>query len=126
MASANRTAGRIPETAAYNSALVAQGAFSPTGRKTSRLSAAGQTRSARTFVLTWTMMDRRGAHSIDLPFGGPLAYSDDGSGRPSVLVHGWSCSRVFFGRNVRALSERFRIISVDLPPQEVRAVTLLP
>ena len=55
------------------------------------------------------------AHSIDLPFGGALAYSDDGSGRPVVLIHGWSCSRAFFGRNVGPLSERFRIMNIDLP-----------
>jgi non-heme chloroperoxidase len=52
---------------------------------------------------------------IDLPYGGAIAYSDDGEGRPLVLIHGWSCSRDFFRRNVGPLSERLRVIAIDLP-----------
>ena len=52
---------------------------------------------------------------LDLPFGGAIAYDDLGLGRSVVLVHGCWCSRAFFARNVGPLSERFRVINVDLP-----------
>jgi len=43
-----------------------------------------------------------------------LYYEEKGSGRPLVLIHGWSCSGRFFTRNEAALSERCRVINVDL------------
>jgi non-heme chloroperoxidase len=49
-----------------------------------------------------------------LPDGPRLAYDDAGSGRPVILVHGVSMSRRFFDRNVGPLSERFRVLNLDL------------
>ena len=51
---------------------------------------------------------------LALPDGAAMAYDDAGSGRPLVLIHGVSMSRRFFERNVGPLSERFRVINVDL------------
>jgi non-heme chloroperoxidase len=61
---------------------------------------------------------------LDLPGGASLAYDDEGAGRPVVLMHGVSMSRRFFERNVGPLSQRFRVVNVDLrghgdsPPSE--------
>lgn len=46
--------------------------------------------------------------------GVKLFYEEKGSGRPLVLIHGWSCSGRFFTRNTDALSEVCRVINVDL------------
>lgn len=43
-----------------------------------------------------------------------LFYDDAGLGRPLVLIHGWTFSGRFFHRNVRALAENARVITVDL------------
>ena len=51
---------------------------------------------------------------LDIAGGVRLAYDDFGSGRPVVLVHGVSMSRRFFERNLDALAERFRVVSLDL------------
>jgi non-heme chloroperoxidase len=48
-----------------------------------------------------------------LPDGTPLAYTDTGTGRPVVLLHGVLASRRFFGRNIACLAERFRVIAID-------------
>ena len=50
----------------------------------------------------------------ELPDGARLAYDDTGKGRPVVLIHGVCMSRRFFERNTGPLSERFRVINVDL------------
>ena len=50
----------------------------------------------------------------ELPDGARLAYDDAGKGRPVVLIHGVCMSRRFFERNTGPLSERFRVINVDL------------
>jgi pimeloyl-ACP methyl ester carboxylesterase len=52
--------------------------------------------------------------TFDLPDGAAMVYDDRGTGRPVVLVHGVSMSRRFFERNTGPLSERFRVIDVDL------------
>ncbi len=49
-----------------------------------------------------------------LPDGATMVYDDQGAGRPVVLIHGMSMTRRFFERNVGPLSERFRVIAVDL------------
>jgi non-heme chloroperoxidase len=65
-----------------------------------------------------------GMPMLDLPGGASLAYDDQGAGRPLVLIHGVSMSRRFFERNVGPLSQRFRVVNVDLrghgdsPPSE--------
>ena len=45
--------------------------------------------------------------------GARIAYSDEGAGRPLVLLHGLMADSGFFDRQ-RALSEDFRVIAVDL------------
>ena len=52
--------------------------------------------------------------TIELPDGAVIAYDDVGSGRAVVLIHGVSMSRQFFARNVEGLSERLRVVNVDL------------
>jgi biofilm PGA synthesis N-glycosyltransferase PgaC len=56
--------------AAYNSALVAQGAFSPTRPRTSRQVGGWPDAIGEDIVLTWTMMDQRGIVQYE-----PLALS---------------------------------------------------
>lgn len=43
-----------------------------------------------------------------------LFYEATGQGRPLILIHGWSFSGRFFHRNVPALAEHARVITVDL------------
>lgn len=43
-----------------------------------------------------------------------LHYRSRGSGRPIVLVHGWTMNGRFFDRNVDALAERYRVITIDM------------
>ncbi|MBP7334780.1 alpha/beta hydrolase [Niveispirillum sp.] len=43
-----------------------------------------------------------------------IAYDDRGSGRPLLLVHGWATHAGFFRPQMDGLSDRFRVISVDL------------
>lgn len=43
-----------------------------------------------------------------------LFYDTAGQGRPLVLIHGWTFSGRFFARNVCALAEKARVITVDL------------
>lgn len=45
--------------------------------------------------------------------GARIAYSDEGGGRPLVLLHGLMADSAFFERQ-RALADSFRIVSVDL------------
>ncbi|WP_019544781.1 alpha/beta fold hydrolase [Streptomyces sulphureus] len=46
--------------------------------------------------------------------GTGLHYEEHGSGRPLVLVHGWTFSGRFFDRNLPALAEHARVVSIDL------------
>jgi len=46
--------------------------------------------------------------------GVALHYTDEGSGPPIVLVHGWTFSGAVFRHNVPALAERHRVVTVDL------------
>ena len=43
-----------------------------------------------------------------------LHYEEKGNGPPLVLIHGWTFSGRFFVRNVDALAESFRVITLDL------------
>ena len=52
-------------------------------------------------------------HRFELPDGAAVAYTDTGEGRVVLLLHGVCMSRIFFERNVSALAERNRVISVD-------------
>lgn len=46
--------------------------------------------------------------------GTRLYYEEHGSGRPLVMIHGWTFSGRFFHRNVPALAEHARVITIDL------------
>ncbi|WP_217242898.1 alpha/beta fold hydrolase [Streptomyces sp. AC555_RSS877] len=46
--------------------------------------------------------------------GVTIHYEEQGSGPPLVLIHGWGFSGRFFTRNVAALAEHARVITVDL------------
>jgi pimeloyl-ACP methyl ester carboxylesterase len=43
-----------------------------------------------------------------------LYYEERGNGRPVVLVHGWSCSRRHYKRQIPELLNHYRVISYDL------------
>lgn len=43
-----------------------------------------------------------------------LHYEEKGRGRPLVFIHGWGFSGRYFVRNVDALAEDFRVITLDL------------
>lgn len=51
--------------------------------------------------------------TLDLPTGATVSYSDDGAGRPVVLLHGVAMSRVFFERNTADLAGDHRVVAVD-------------
>lgn len=42
-----------------------------------------------------------------------LHYSSTGTGRPIVLVHGWTMNGRFFGKNIEALARDHRVITID-------------
>lgn len=44
-----------------------------------------------------------------------VAYQECGSGEPVVLVHGLSGSTLWWSRNIAALAQRYRVITLDLP-----------
>ncbi|OAG72018.1 peroxidase [Gluconobacter japonicus] len=46
--------------------------------------------------------------------GTRIHYEEKGHGRPLVMIHGWTFSGRFFHRNVEALSEHARVITMDL------------
>ena len=48
-----------------------------------------------------------------LPDGAALAYTDQGRGRPLLLLHGVTMSSRFFERNVEPLAEAHRVIAID-------------
>ncbi|MFC4376324.1 alpha/beta fold hydrolase [Nocardia halotolerans] len=43
-----------------------------------------------------------------------MHYEESGSGPPLVMIHGWTFSGRFFDRNVPALAEHARVITMDL------------
>jgi len=48
--------------------------------------------------------------------GSRIAYETHGRGSKAVVfVHGWTCDRSFWNRQVPALKEEFRVILIDLP-----------
>ena len=46
---------------------------------------------------------------------GGLHIAETGTGRPLLLLHGWSCHGGFFAPQVEAFSERAHVIVPDLP-----------
>lgn len=58
---------------------------------------------------------RDGPGVVESGDGVPIAYEVHGQGEPAlVLVHGWSCDRTYWEHQIGPLSERFRVITVDL------------
>lgn len=53
-------------------------------------------------------------HEIDSVDGGTIRYLEAGRGRPLVLVHGWTLRSDVWAPQFHDLTDRFRIISVDL------------
>ncbi len=51
---------------------------------------------------------------ITMSDGAALWYSECGTGDPLVLLHGWTCSSLFWQRNVPELAKHFRVITMDL------------
>ncbi|WP_280251161.1 alpha/beta fold hydrolase [Nocardia abscessus] len=51
---------------------------------------------------------------FELPDGVPMYYEDHGTGRPVVLVHGWTMNSTFWAQNVPALAAGNRVINLDL------------
>src|SRR5438552_18583543 len=54
----------------------------------------------------------------DMPFlthaGVSLRYDRAGTGPPVLLVHGWTCNRTFWERQVQTFRDRFTLVTVDL------------
>ncbi|MEU8133673.1 alpha/beta fold hydrolase [Streptodolium elevatio] len=50
---------------------------------------------------------------VELSDGLPLSYEDHGTGRPVVLLHGWTMNSGFWAGNVPALSADHRVIAPD-------------
>ena len=46
--------------------------------------------------------------------GVSLRYDRTGTGPPVLLIHGWTCNRSFWDRQVQALRDRFTLVTVDL------------
>ncbi|TMA69990.1 MAG: alpha/beta fold hydrolase [Deltaproteobacteria bacterium] len=67
-----------------------------------------------------TSLHRPTAHgtSRQVPFlshaGVSLRYDRAGTGPPVLLVHGWTCNRTFWERQVQAFRDRFTLVTVDL------------
>jgi len=67
-----------------------------------------------------TSLHRPTAHgtSRQVPFlshaGVSLRYDRAGTGPPVLLVHGWTCNRTFWDRQVQAFRDRFTLVTVDL------------
>ncbi len=53
-------------------------------------------------------------HYLNLSDNAVIWYSQTGSGRPLVLVHGWRASSRFWKRNVPELARHFRVVVLDL------------
>lgn len=43
-----------------------------------------------------------------------MYYDESGSGKPVILIHGWSCSHLHFKSQIEELSKNFRVIHYDL------------
>ncbi|MFT8322128.1 MAG: alpha/beta hydrolase [Bacillus sp. (in: firmicutes)] len=52
--------------------------------------------------------------TIQVNDGTNIFYEEKGSGHPLVMIHGWGFSGRFFHRNVDALAEHARVITIDL------------
>ena len=46
--------------------------------------------------------------------GAKIHFEEQGTGQPLVLLHGWTCSTVFWQRNAPELAKNFRVVTMDL------------
>ena len=46
--------------------------------------------------------------------GAKIYFEEQGTGQPLVLIHGWTCSTVFWQRNAPELAKNFRVVTMDL------------
>ncbi len=58
-------------------------------------------------------MNDRQPKFFALPDGTQLAYLDEGSGPPVLLLHGWSSSLNWFHQTVPRLAEGYRVLALD-------------
>ncbi|TMB06275.1 MAG: alpha/beta hydrolase [Deltaproteobacteria bacterium] len=60
----------------------------------------------------------RARYERQVPFlshaGVSLRYDRAGTGPPVLLVHGWTCNRTFWERQVQTFRDRFTLVTVDL------------
>lgn len=54
-------------------------------------------------------------HSIALPTGRLLSWREWGSGKPLIMLHGWSMSSAVFSEVAIPLAEQYRVLCPDLP-----------
>ena len=59
------------------------------------------------------LRERAAMPLVDLPTGATVSYTDEGQGRPLVLLHGVAMSSVFFERNTADLARDHRVIALD-------------
>lgn len=52
--------------------------------------------------------------TIETNDGTNIYYEEMGNGRPLLMIHGWGFSGRFFHKNVEALAEHARVITIDL------------
>lgn len=50
---------------------------------------------------------------FELPDGVPMYYEEHGSGRPVVLLHGWTMNTTFWQQNIPALAAGNRVVAPD-------------
>lgn len=43
-----------------------------------------------------------------------MYYGEKGTGKPVVLIHGWSCSHLHFEKQIEELSKKFKVVYYDL------------
>ena len=51
---------------------------------------------------------------LEMKDGAKIYYEDQGKGQPIVLIHGWTCSSKVWQKNVPELSQKNRVITMDL------------
>lgn len=61
------------------------------------------------------MLDLPECQFCELPSGQKLAWREWGTGRPLVLLHGWSMSSAVFSEVATSLAADFRVLCPDLP-----------
>ncbi|MFC2061506.1 alpha/beta fold hydrolase [Elusimicrobiota bacterium] len=47
--------------------------------------------------------------------GRRIYYTDEGKGKPILLIHGYACDHIVWQKQVPVLSKKYRVITLDLP-----------